>query len=153
MRAEAFNIRTASDDSCGGGLGTRLGGATKDSILGGTYNVSAPPPRIASSPSPPPSGGGAWGPNSVHNGLLLHWIPGKRNNKFRTMRNKVTTMLRNSKQVFLNGNVNTTNKKQFWKTMKYMRLDKSTIPTLSLDDNEAISDKDKSTMLNSYFSD
>ena len=50
MRAEAFNIRTASDDSCGGGLGTRLGGATKDSILGGTYNVSAPPP-------PPPLGG------------------------------------------------------------------------------------------------
>ena len=37
--------------------------------------------------------------------------------------------------------------------MKYMRLDKSTIPTLSLDDNEAITDKDKSTMFNSYFSD
>ena len=49
-------------------------------------------------------------------------------NKFRTMRNKVTTMLRNSKQAFFNRNVNTTNKKQFWKTMKYMRLDKSTIP-------------------------
>ena len=40
MRAEALNIRTASDDSCGGGLGTRLGGATKDGILGGPQ---APP--------------------------------------------------------------------------------------------------------------
>ena len=47
----------------------------------------------------------------------------------------------------------TANKKQFWKTMKYMRSDKSTIPTLSLDDNEATTDKDKSTMLNLYFSD
>ena len=36
--------------------------------------------------------------------------------------------------------------------MKCMRSDKSTIPTLSLDNNEAITDKDKSTMLNLYFS-
>ena len=57
-------------------------------------------------------------------------------NKFRTMKNKVTSMLRNSKQAIFNRNVITTNKKQFWKTMKYNRLDKSTIPTLSLDDNE-----------------
>ena len=41
----------------------------------------------------------------------------------------------------------TTNKKQF------LRSDKSTIPTLSLDDNEVNTDKDKSTMLNLYFSD
>ena len=73
---------------------------------------------------------------------------------FRTMRNKVTTMLQNSKQGFFNRNVNTTNKKQFWKTVKYRRLDKSTILTVSLDDNQAINHKDKSTMLNSYnFSD
>ena len=57
---------------------------------------------------------------------------------FRTMKNKVTTMLRNSKQAFFNRNVNTTNKKQFWKTVKYMRLDKSTILTVSLDENQAI---------------
>ena len=36
--------------------------------------------------------------------------------------------------------------------MKYTRADKSTIPTLSLDGNEAITDKDKSNMLNAYFS-
>ena len=47
-------------------------------------------------------------------------------------------MLQNSKQAFFNRNVNTTNKKQFWKTVKYMRLDKSTILTVSLDDNQAI---------------
>ena len=56
------------------------------------------------------------------------------------MRNKVTTMLRNSKQVFLNGNVNTTNKKQFWKTMKYMRY--LSVPTtrsgLQLDALDAV---------------
>ena len=74
-------------------------------------------------------------------------------NKFRTMRNKVTAMLRTSKQSFFNRNVNTSNKKQFWKTMKYMRAGKSTIPTLSLDGNDAVTDRDKSSMLNSYFSD
>jgi len=34
--------------------------------------------------------------------------------------------------------------------MKYMRADKSTIPTLSLDGNEAITDKHKSSMFK-YF--
>jgi len=34
-----------------------------------------------------------------------------------------------------------------------MRADKSTIPTLSLDGNDAVTDRDKSSMLNSYFSD
>ena len=47
-------------------------------------------------------------------------------NKFKTMRNKVTTMLRNSKQLFFNRNVNTMDKKQFWKTMKYMRTEHKT---------------------------
>jgi len=37
--------------------------------------------------------------------------------------------------------------------MKYTRADKYTIPTLSLDGNEAITDKDKSNMLNEYITD
>ena len=71
-------------------------------------------------------------------------------NKFKTMRNKVTSMLCNSKQLFFNRNVNEMDKKQFWKTM---RTDQSIIPTLTLNDSEASSDKDKSSILNMYFSD
>lgn len=74
-------------------------------------------------------------------------------NKFKTMRNEVTTMLRNSKQLFFNRNVNTMDKKQFWKTMKYMRTEHSTIPTLVLNDSIATSGREKSSMLNAYFSD
>ena len=74
-------------------------------------------------------------------------------NKFKTMRNKVTSMLHNSKHLFFDRNVNTKDKKQFWKTIKYMRTEPSTIPTLTLDDSETSSDKGKSSMLNTYFSD
>ena len=70
--------------------------------------------------------------------------------KYKRMRNKVTSVLKNSKQSFFARNVNSGNKKQFWKTMKYLRKEQSTIPTLQLGDRCADNDLDKANMLNNH---
>ena len=44
------------------------------------------------------------------------------------------------------------NSKQFWKTVKLVNKQQETIPVLSQDNINAITDKEKSNMLNSYFS-
>ena len=72
--------------------------------------------------------------------------------KYKRMRNKVTSILKNSKQSFFARNINSGNKKQFWKTMKYLRKEQSTIPTLQLGDRCADNDLDKANMLNNHFS-
>ena len=72
--------------------------------------------------------------------------------KHKRMQNKVTSILKNSKQSFFARNINSGNKKQFWKTMKYLRKEQSTIPTLQLGDRCADNDLDKANMLNNHFS-
>ena len=72
--------------------------------------------------------------------------------KYKRMRNKVTAILRNSKQSFFARNINNGSKKKFWKTMKYLRKDQSTIPSLQSGDARADNDLDKANMLNNYFS-
>ena len=81
-----------------------------------------------------------------HSGSASLW------NKFKALRNKTTSMLRNSKQSFFNRHVNSPDKKQFWKVMKTMRKNKSTIPTLHMNGTDATTDVDKSNMMNAYFS-
>ena len=69
------------------------------------------------------------------------------------MRNKVTSILRNSKQSFFSRNINTGNKNRFWKTMKLFREDSAAIPSRSslmvatCADNEL----DNANMLYNYY--
>ena len=71
--------------------------------------------------------------------------------KYRALRNKVVTMLHTDKKLFFN-NLNATNNKQFWKTMKYLRKEQSSVPVLSHAGCTANNDKDKTSMLNNFFS-
>ena len=72
--------------------------------------------------------------------------------KYKRMRNRVTTMLRNGKKLFFQ-NLNPHNNKQFWKAMKYLRKQTSSIPNLSYNNNVVSSmDQEKANMLNDYFS-
>ena len=72
---------------------------------------------------------------------------------FRAYRNKTVSMLRQSKQEFFANNLSISNKKQFWKTMKYLNKSQSTIPTLSHNGQKANNDLDKANMLNTFFAD
>ena len=49
--------------------------------------------------------------------------------KFRRLRNKVVKMIRNAKSSYFK-NLNPINKKQFWKAVKCLNKQQSTIPTL-----------------------
>ena len=70
--------------------------------------------------------------------------------QYQTARNKAVTMLRNAKIAFFN-KPNTADKKQFWKTMKYLRKEQNTIPVLSHNGSSAHNDNDKANMLNNFF--
>jgi len=71
--------------------------------------------------------------------------------KYKKMRNRVTSMLRNGKKLFFQ-NLNPHNNKQFWKATKYLRKQTSSIPTLSHNNVTTSTDQDKANMLNSFFS-
>ena len=71
--------------------------------------------------------------------------------QYQTARNKAITMLRNAKIAFFN-KLNTADKKQFWKTMKYLWKEQNTIPVLSHNGSSAHNDNDKANMLNNFFS-
>ena len=62
--------------------------------------------------------------------------------RYSKLRNTVVSALRASKRRYFTG-LNTSNKKQFWKTFKVATRKESLIPTLVHDDNEANSDKEK----------
>ena len=70
--------------------------------------------------------------------------------KFSAMRNKVVSLLRESKQAFF-GKLNQANNKEFWKTMKILNNTTSTIPTLKIRDTVAHSSVDKANALNNFF--
>ena len=60
-------------------------------------------------------------------------------------------MLWSAKQNYFNS-LTSANSKQFWKTVKLVNKQQETIPVLSQDNTNAITDEEKSNMLNSYFS-
>ena len=73
--------------------------------------------------------------------------------KYKAARNETLKMLRKEKQDYFDKYVNNVSTKQFWKTMKYLRKDAVSIPTLiDNDHNKAIEDQDKANMLSSFFS-
>lgn len=71
--------------------------------------------------------------------------------QYRNMRNKTVTMMRNAKKSFFSS-LCMADKKKFWKTMKLLRKDQSTIPFLSYNDMTAQDDSGKANMLNEFFS-
>jgi hypothetical protein len=70
--------------------------------------------------------------------------------KFRAMRNKVVSLLRESKLAFF-GKLDQANNKEFWKTMKLVNNTSSTIPTLQTRGTVAHSSVDKANTLNNFF--
>ena len=72
-------------------------------------------------------------------------------NRYKLLHNSVVSMIRKSRSTYFK-NLNTSNKKQFWKTIKYLSKQKSTIPTLSSNDVSASTDSSKASTLNDFFS-
>ena len=60
-------------------------------------------------------------------------------------------MIRNAKSSYFK-NLNPRNKKQFWKAVKYLNKQQSSIPTLHYHDTAAESDSEKASLLNECFS-
>ena len=71
--------------------------------------------------------------------------------KYKAVRNDVVQELRRAKKQYFR-NLNPTNHKQFWKTVKLMTKSSSSIPVLERNGVTASKDSDKATMLNQYFS-
>jgi hypothetical protein len=72
--------------------------------------------------------------------------------KYRAMRNRVASELRSAKRSYFQ-KLNPKKPKEFWRAIKYLNKQKTTIPTLVDDDNvEATSNSEKADMLNSFFS-
>ena len=71
--------------------------------------------------------------------------------KFRRLCNKVVKMIRNAKSSYFK-NLNPRNKKQFWKAVKYLNKQQTTIPTLHHHGTAAVTDSEKASLLNECFS-
>ena len=67
------------------------------------------------------------------------------------LRNTVTSMIRKSQRAYFN-TLSSTNKKQFWKAIKCLSKQKSTIPTLMLNDVSVSTNSAKAKMLNDFSS-
>ena len=71
--------------------------------------------------------------------------------KFRSARNRVIGMLRRAKANYFK-NLNPRDSKKFWKAIKYLNKQQSTIPTLQQGEQTDSTDQQKAALLNSYFS-
>ena len=71
--------------------------------------------------------------------------------KYNRLRNTVVKMLREAKNSHLN-RLNVGSKKQFWKAVKVLSKQQSTIPTLHYQEATAETNYEKAAMLNEYFS-
>lgn len=72
--------------------------------------------------------------------------------RYNQKRNQVVSMLRESKQSFFDNNLNQTDVKTFWKTVRLLNRDySSSIPTLCDGATTADTNLDKATLLNNYF--
>ena len=69
------------------------------------------------------------------------------------MRNKVVKMVKSAKSSYFK-NLNPRNKKCFWKAIKYLNKQQSTIPTLTYmyQDTTAKCDSEKASLLNEFLS-
>ena len=70
--------------------------------------------------------------------------------KYRTLRNQVVSMLRQSKRDHLK-RMSSQGSKQFWKTVKFLKKTSSQIPTLKKGSDVMISNADKAACLNEFF--
>ena len=71
--------------------------------------------------------------------------------KFRKLRNKVVKLMRSAKSSYFQ-RLNPKDKKQFWKAIKYLNKQQSSIPTLHYQDTAAESNSEKANLLNEFFS-
>ena len=71
--------------------------------------------------------------------------------KYRHLRNKVIKVMREARKDYLQ-KLNPLNTRQFWKTIKYLKKEQSTLPTLQHEHAFAESNQEKANMLNQYFS-
>ena len=72
--------------------------------------------------------------------------------EYKAARNKTLAKLRKEKQSYFDKHVNNVSSEQFWKTMKFLKKDAVSIPTLVDDGHKAIEDQDKANVLSSFFS-
>ena len=70
---------------------------------------------------------------------------------YKSLRNRIVGILRVAKKDFFNS-LTPSNSKQFWKTIKMISKEQSQIPSLSYNNLEAVTPKEKADMLNSFFS-
>ena len=88
----------------------------------------------------------------------FHFLKAKKSNDpihfalYKSLRNQIVGLLRVAKKDFFNSLALPTNSKQFWKTIKMINKEQSQIPSLSYDNLEAVTPKEKADMLNSFFS-
>ena len=87
----------------------------------------------------------------LHFKLLGDLLKPAQYSKFRRLRNKVVKMILNAKSSYFK-NLNPRNKKQFWKAVKCLNKQQSTIPTLHHQGTAAESDSEKASLLNECFS-
>ena len=73
-------------------------------------------------------------------------------NCYKRERNRVVRELRRAKRDCYFRNINPNNTKQFWKTVKLMNKQKTSISTLNRNGMAAKEDSKKANMLNQYFS-
>ena len=70
--------------------------------------------------------------------------------KYKTQRNKVTTMLKEAKKEFFM-KINPRNPKEFWKACKMLSRSSTSIPALQMNGNVAKSNDEKAELLNTFF--
>ena len=67
--------------------------------------------------------------------------------QYKLYRNRVVSLLRSAKQAYFK-NLNTTDKKKFWRAMNFLNNQKSSIPNLQVNCKSVTSDVDKANVLN-----
>ena len=72
------------------------------------------------------------------------------NHKVQTLRNKVTSMLRTAKKRYFS-NLNISDQKHFWKALKKLVRNHSSIPVLSYNNTSAFTSQDKADVLSVFF--
>ena len=71
--------------------------------------------------------------------------------RYKKLRNRVTTQLRGAKTSFFS-QINPHDTKKFWKSVKYLNKNQSSIPVLSQGNTLACTDSEKADMLGNDFS-
>ena len=71
--------------------------------------------------------------------------------KYTRARNQVVTMVRRSKQSYFNDHLNNADVKTFWKTVRLLNCNTSSIPTLTDGNHSAETSMAKATTLNNFF--